>query len=49
MGATGPKRDTGATGPQGPKGDKGDTGETVRVGTEYSTTTQAKLFFKLIN
>lgn len=57
-GATGPqgpqglKGDTGATGPQGsqgPKGDKGDTGETVRVGTDYSTATQAKLFFKLIN
>ena len=57
-GATGPqgpqglKGNTGATGPQGsqgPKGDKGDTGETVRVGTDYSTATQAKLFFKLIN
>lgn len=54
-GAIGPKGDTGpqgATGPQGsqgPKGDKGDTGETVRVGTDYSTATQAKLFFKLIN
>ena len=57
-GATGPqgpqglKGDTGATGPQGsqgPKGDKGDTGETVRGGTDYSTATQAKLFFKLIN
>ena len=57
-GATGPqgpqglKGDTGATGPQGsqgPKGDKRDTGETVRVGTDYSTATQAKLFFKLIN
>lgn len=48
----GQKGDTGATGPQGsqgPKGDKGDTGETVRVGTDYSTATQAKLFFKLIN
>lgn len=46
MGATGA---TGPQGSQGPKGDKGDTGETVRVGTDYSTATQAKLFFKLIN
>lgn len=52
VGPKGEKGDTGATGPQGsqgPKGDKGDTGETVRVGTDYSTATQAKLFFKLIN
>ena len=57
-GATGPKGDTGpqgetgpkgATGDVGHKGEKGDTGETVRVGTDYSTATQAKLFFKLIN
>lgn len=52
QGIKGEKGNTGATGPQGsqgPKGDKGDTGETVRVGTDYSTATQAKLFFKLIN
>ena len=52
VGPKGEKGNTGATGPQGsqgPKGDKGDTGETVRVGTDYSTATQAKLFFKLIN
>lgn len=48
-GDTGPQGETGPQGSQGPKGDKGDTGETVRVGTDYSTATQAKLFFKLIN
>lgn len=48
-GAIGPKGNTGPQGETGPKGEKGDTGETVRVGTDYSTATQAKLFFKLIN
>ena len=48
----GPKGDTGATGatgPTGPQGPKGDTGETVRVGTNYNTAQQVKLFFKVVS
>lgn len=61
QGMTGPKGDTGATGKQGPvgpqgeagvkgdKGEKGDPGDNVRVGTEYDTAKQTKLFFKIVN
>ncbi len=60
-GMTGPKGETGATGKQGPvgpqgetgakgeKGEKGDPGDNVRVGTDYGTAKQTKLFFKVIN
>lgn len=41
----GPNGDTGA---KGPKGDKGDPGDTIRVGTEYATATQRKIFFKVV-
>ena len=58
---TGPKGETGATGKQGPvgpqgetgakgdKGEKGEPGDNVRVGTEYDTAKQTKLFFKIVN
>jgi len=39
---------TGATGAQGIQGIKGDTGDTVKIGTDYASGTQAKLFLKLI-
>ncbi len=45
-GATGATGSTGATGATGPKGDAGDS---VRIGTDYATGTQAKLFFKVTN
>lgn len=60
-GMTGPQGETGATGKQGPvgpqgetgakgeKGEKGDPGDNVRVGTDYGTAKQTKLFFKVIN
>lgn len=47
----GPKGDTGATGPKGAtglQGIKGDPGDTVRVGTDYATSQQRKLFFKVV-
>ena len=47
-GDTGPqgvKGDIGATGPQGPKGQDGDS---IKIGTSYSTATQAKVFFKVV-
>ena len=59
-GPKGDKGDTGAQGPQGetgaqgPKGDKGDTGaagkdgDNVRVGTDYASAQQVKLFFKVV-
>ena len=59
-GPQGPKGDQGDQGPQGAqgvkgdKGDKGDTGaagkdgDNVRVGTEYETAQQVKLFFKVV-
>ena len=61
QGMTGPKGETGATGKQGPvgsqgetgakgdKGEKGEPGDNVRVGTEYDTAKQTKLFFKIVN
>lgn len=61
QGMTGPKGETGATGKQGPvgpqgetgakgdKGDRGEPGDNVRVGTEYDTAKQTKLFFKIVN
>ena len=45
QGATGAKGATGATGPQGPKGADGDS---IKIGTSYSTATQAKVFFKVV-
>jgi len=39
---------TGATGAQGIQGIKGDTGDTVKIGTDYASGTQAKLFFKIM-
>lgn len=59
-GPQGPKGDQGDQGPQGAqgvkgdKGDKGDTGaagkdgDNVRVGTNYETAQQVKLFFKVV-
>nr|DAP60636.1 MAG TPA: nucleoid-associated protein [Caudoviricetes sp.] len=53
----GPKGDTGAKGNPGEKGEpgekgdpgaKGEPGDTVKVGTDISTATQKKLFFKLV-
>lgn len=61
QGMTGPKGETGATGKQGSvgpqgetgakgdKGEKGEPGDNVRVGTEYDTAKQTKLFFKIVN
>ena len=61
QGMTGPKGEAGATGKQGPvgpqgetgakgdKGEKGEPGDNVRVGTEYDTAKQTKLFFKIVN
>lgn len=61
QGMTGPKGETGATGKQGPvgpqgetgakgdKGEKGEPGDNVRVGTEYDTAKQTKLFLKIVN
>lgn len=61
QGMTGPKGETGATGKQGPvgpqgetgakgdKGEKSEPGDNVRVGTEYDTAKQTKLFFKIVN
>lgn len=61
QGMTGPKGETGATRKQGPvgpqgetgakgdKGEKGEPGDNVRVGTEYDTAKQTKLFFKIVN
>lgn len=61
QGMTGPKGETGATGKQGPvgpqgetgakgeRGEKGDPGDNVRVGTDYGTAKQTKLFFKVVN
>ena len=61
QGMTGPKGEPGATGKQGPvgpqgetgakgdKGEKGEPGDNVRVGTEYDTAKQTKLFFKIVN
>lgn len=56
-GPQGPQGEKGATGAQGAKGDKGDKGDqgpagkdgdNVRVGTQYDTATQVKLFFKVV-
>lgn len=53
-GEQGPKGDTGPAGVQGPKGaigpqgPKGDPGDTVRVGTDYASAQQKKLFFKVV-
>ena len=44
-GATGAKGADGSDGAPGPKGDPGDT---VKVGTDLSTATQKKLFFKIV-
>ncbi|OAA94076.1 MULTISPECIES: collagen-like protein [Clostridium] len=54
QGVQGTKGDTGATGPTGPtgsqgaKGDKGDPGDTLKYGTNYSTASSVKLFFKQV-
>lgn len=57
-GATGAKGDTGATGATGPQGPKGDTGATgpagkdgdsIKVGSDYTTATEAKVFFKVVS
>ncbi len=47
-GERGLKGEKGDTGERGLKGEKGETGETVRVGTQYSTAEQKKLFFKVV-
>ena len=47
-GAKGDKGDKGDTGPAGPAGADGQDGDNVRVGTDYETAQQAKLFFKII-
>lgn len=53
-GDTGEQGPQGETGAQGPKGDKGDTGaagkdgDNVRVGTDYESAQQVKLFFRVV-
>ncbi|MDU4147933.1 MAG: hypothetical protein E7H86_08995 [Bifidobacterium breve] len=39
---------TGAKGADGEKGEKGEPGDTVKVGTDLSTATQKKLFFRIV-
>ena len=39
---------TGSKGADGAKGEKGEPGDTVKVGTDLSTATQKKLFFKIV-
>lgn len=48
-GAKGDRGETGAAGAKGDKGEKGEPGDNVRVGTEYDTAKQTKLFFKIVN
>ena len=60
IGPQGPEGPQGPQGPEGPKGEKGDPGQdgatgpagkdgdNVRVGTEYATAKQVKLFFKVV-
>lgn len=45
-GSVGPKGDQGVQGPKGDQGPKGADGASVKVGTNYETGTEVKLFFK---
>lgn len=47
-GATGPQGPQGVPGAQGPKGADGASGDGVKIGTDLSTATEGKLFFKVI-
>ena len=47
-GAQGPAGAKGATGPAGAKGEKGDPGDSIRVGTDYNSAVQRKIFFKVV-
>lgn len=38
----------GSTGAQGPKGEKGDPGDGIKVGSNYATAIQRKIFFKVV-
>lgn len=48
QGPAGAKGETGERGPQGPAGADGKDGDNVRVGADYATARQVKLFFKVI-